>query len=376
MVEDARQLAINALVRIETDGAYANLLLPKMLAESSLDSRDRALVTELVYGSTRRKRAHDYVIDKFLMHDPPTVARAALRIGTHQLIDMHTPPHAAVSATVQATPPRFRGLLNAVLRKVAKAESAGITFPNRAVELSYPDWIFDCLIADRGESVALEVLTVMNLPALQQTRADGYTQDASSSQVAAQVPISHGALVLDLCAAPGGKASAIASRGGAVVATDLRLSRAGLIVDNMARLGYKPTLQGSGVVPLVANGTTPPFKNESFGAVLVDAPCSGLGALRRRPDARWRVKLQDVGELALLQTQMLRAAAPLVALNGTLLYSVCTLSRAETETVIDTLASDLDALGFAHESSELSLPTSEQDGMFSALWIRSRPISS
>ena len=103
---DARRVAIDAIVRIDDGGAYANVVLPGILAETDLEPRDKAFVTELVYGSTRRKRALDHVVDRFLLQDPPTAARAALRIGAHQLIEMGTPPHAAVSATVSAAPKR------------------------------------------------------------------------------------------------------------------------------------------------------------------------------------------------------------------------------------------------------------------------------
>ena len=368
MSANVRRLAIDAVVRIETDGAYANLLLPKILAETDLDSRDKGLATELVYGSTRRKRAHDHVVDKFLVRDPPPVARAALRIGTHQLIDMGTPPHAAVSATVEATPKRFRGLVNAVLRKVAAAHAAGIEYPSEAVALSYPDWIVARLSEDLGQEAALDALRVMNLPARRQRRADGYVQDPSSTRVVALVPAAPGDLVLDLCAAPGGKATEIASRGAAVVAADLRLARAGLIVGNAGKLGYRPTLGDYGVVVVAADGTAPPFVDASFDAVLVDAPCSGLGALRRRPDARWRIEPEDISALVALQQQLLRSAARLVAPEGTLVYSVCTLTDAETSEVVEQTAPDLEALGFDHLSSSLSLPTPDQDGMFSSLW--------
>lgn len=373
MVTNVRRLAIDAVVRIETDGAYANLLLPRILDETDLDSRDRGLATELVYGSTRRKRAHDHVVDKFLTRDPPPVARAALRLGTHQLIDMGTPPHAAVSATVEATPAKFRGLVNAVLRKVAAAHSAGISFPSEAVALSYPDWIVARLSEDLGEKAALDALKVMNLPARQQRRADGYVQDPSSTRIAALVPANPGDLVLDLCAAPGGKSTAIAARGAAVVAADLRLARAGLIVANAKKLGHSPTLQDNGVAVVAADGTAPPFIDASFDAVLVDAPCSGLGALRRRPDARWRIKPEDISALVALQQQLLRNAARLVVHGGTLVYGVCTLTSAETSEVVGETSPDLKDLGFDHVSSDLSLPTVEQDGMFSSLWTRSGP---
>ncbi len=367
---DTRRTAIDAVVRIESDGAYANVLLPRMLAKTELETRDRGLVTELVYGSTRRKRALDHVVDRFLMTDPPPIARAALRIGAHQLIEMGTPPHAAVSATVQATPKRFRGLVNAVLRKVATAASAGIEYPSQAVALSYPDWIVTLLIEELGEQRAVDALSAMNLPARSQRREDGYVQDQSSQQVAALVPSAPGSLVLDLCAAPGGKSTEIAGRGASVVAVDLHPGRAGLIAGNVDRLGYRGRLEGTGVAVVVADGAAPPFPRGTFDAALVDAPCSGLGALRRRPDARWRIRPTDVSALAVLQRRLLGSAAPLVAPGGTLVYSVCTLNAAETTEVVDATGGELAALGFTLQSNGMAVPSSDRDGMFWSVWTR------
>ncbi|MCY3850256.1 MAG: hypothetical protein OXF75_05570 [Acidimicrobiaceae bacterium] len=370
MRADARRIAVDAVVRIESEGAYANVLLPKMLADVDLDARDKGFVTELVYGSTRRKRALDHVVDRFLVQEPPPVARAALRLGAHQLIEMGTPPHAAVSATVQAAPKRFRGLVNAVLRKVATAHSAGISYPSDAVALSYPDWMVARLREDLGNRKADDSLRSMNLPARPQRREDGYVQDPSSQRVAALVPAAPGDVVLDLCAAPGGKSTEIAGRGAAVLAADLRLGRAGLVVQNAERLGCSPELEANGVAVVVADGTVPPFRRRTFDAVLVDAPCSGLGSLRRRPDARWRIQPQDIGELATLQQQLLKSAAELVVSGGTLVYSVCTLTAAETTGVLEATVADLNALGFDPLSSDLSLPTPEHDGMFYSVWTR------
>ena len=135
-VPDPRRVAVEALVRIERDGAYANLVLPKMLARSGLGERDRAFATQLVYGTTRHRRACDWFIDRFALGDLDLETRAALQLGTFQLRMLGTPPHAAVSATVDVVPRRVRGLVNAVLRKIASADDA---WPSDAVRLSYPD---------------------------------------------------------------------------------------------------------------------------------------------------------------------------------------------------------------------------------------------
>ncbi|MEZ5244704.1 MAG: transcription antitermination factor NusB [Acidimicrobiales bacterium] len=374
---DARRVAIDAIVRIEDGGAYANVVLPKLLAETDLEPRDKAFVTELVYGSTRRKRALDHVVDRFLLQDLPSAARAALRIGAHQLIEMGTPPHAAVSATVSAAPKRFRGMVNAVLRKVAAAANNGIDYPSLAVELSYPDWMVARLADELGDDAAQAALRTMNEAATVQRRHDGYVQDESSRRVAAMVPSSPGDLVLDMCAAPGGKATEIAGRGAMVVAADMRLGRVGLIAGNVARLGL------DGVALVQADGTAPPFAPASFDAVLVDAPCSGLGALRRRPDARWRITADDIDALGVLQTELLAAAAPLVRHGGTLVYSVCTLTRRESVDVVAANADLLGELGFAGtggegdgwrrfgEGVEVLEPGAEHDGMCRALFERS-----
>jgi 16S rRNA (cytosine967-C5)-methyltransferase len=328
---DARRLAVEALVRIERDGAYANLVLPRLLERSGLPDRDRAFATELVYGTTRYLRACDWFVDRFALGDLDPTVRAALRVGTYQLRVLGTPPHAAVSATVDTVPRRARGLVNAVLRKVASAEDA---WPSDAVRLSYPDWVLARLTADLGAERAEAALVSMNGAATTSERADGYTQDLASQWVAEAVEASDGELVLDLCAAPGGKATAIAGSGATVVAADSRFSRAGLVVGNATRVGLAP-----GQLPVVvADGARPPFADGTFDRALVDAPCSGLGSLRRRPDARWRIDAHVPERLATLQAALLDAAAPLVRPGGTLVYSVCTLTVAETTDVADAFA--------------------------------------
>lgn len=331
---EARRLAVEALVRIERDDAYANLVLPPMLSASSLERRDRAFVTELVYGVTRMRRACDWLVDRFLP-DPDrvdTTARSWLRLGAFQAVVLGTPPHAAVSATVEAAPKRLRGLCNAVLRRVTA--SMPVTWPSDAVRLSVPDWMFDRLVADVGVDRAIAAIETMDRPATMTVREDGYVQDPGSQFVVDVVGAGDGDLVLDMCAAPGGKATGMVAAGARVVATDLRPHRVGLVAGNRRSLG----IDEGRLAVLVADGLAPPFRPGSFDIVLLDAPCSGLGSLRRRPDARWRIQPDDIATLAALQRSLLDAALAQVRPGGVVVYSVCTITRDETVAVDEWLA--------------------------------------
>jgi len=366
----ARRLAVDALVRIDSEGAYANLTLPSMLSKSALDQRDRAFVTELVYGTTRMCRACDWLVDRFLP-DPGRIdanTRAWLRIGAFQLAFLDTPPHAAVGATVEAAPRRTSGLCNAVLRKVAT--SLPVTWPSEQVRLSQPDWIFELLAADLGPEVAVGALEAMNRSATATVREDGYVQDQASQWVVDAAEVTIGDLVLDMCAAPGGKATALAAAGARVVAADVRPSRVGLIAENARRLA----LASDSFMVLAADGTAPPLRPAVFDKVLLDAPCSGLGALRRRPDARWRIMPADIEALAGLQRRLIESAITLVRPGGELIFSVCTLSRTESLDIDEWLAADhpelvaLDAPGAAWTPlgrGAILLPQSaDTDGMY------------
>lgn len=353
-------------MRIDEEGAYANLVLRAELDRSGLDARDRAFATDLVYGVTRLRRRLDFLVDRFLLRPVDPTVRAALRMGAYQLHELRTPPHAAVSATVEAAPRRARGLVNAVLRRVAGAPVGPGGWPSAAVRLSYPDWVVERLVADLGERDALAALGTMDRPATVTERPDGYVQDLASQWVADLVEARFGHLVADLAAAPGGKATALAATGAKVVAADVRLSRARLIAANAERLGTP-------VAVVVADGTAPPFPPRTFDRVLVDAPCSGIGTFRRRPDARWRVGPEDVERLAGLQRRMLAAAAELVRPGGLLVYSVCTLTAAEGPEVAATVDREpLDPPGEPWRPwgrGALLLPQAAgTDGMFVARW--------
>ncbi|MBV8950020.1 MAG: 16S rRNA (cytosine(967)-C(5))-methyltransferase RsmB [Actinobacteria bacterium] len=381
----ARALALDALVRVE-EGAYSNIVLPAMLRESSLSARDRAFVTNLVYGTIRRTRALDHVLGAVAERpltqlDPPV--RAALRLGAAQLLD-GVSAHAAVSETVEAAgprAPRARGFVNAVLRKLARLGPPwplpqGDTVDAVAVRTSHPDWIVERLYADLGPDDAAGVLASDNLapavtlrvnrrrttvddvaaeltaggahvsrgalvpdalvvsgtgdPAALPAVAEGRAtpQDQASQAVVALLDLQPSHRVLDVAAGPGGKAAAageIVGEGGLVVAVELHPARTRLTARAARRLGVMS------VDALAADARRLPVRaTHGFDRVLVDAPCSGLGVLRRRPEARFRIQPGDVDTLARRQRELLAAAVPHLRPGGRLVYSVCTLTNAET----------------------------------------------
>ncbi|MGK2948137.1 MAG: transcription antitermination factor NusB [Acidimicrobiales bacterium] len=317
MNRPARAIALDALDRIDRDGAYANLVLPELLGRSGLAARDRHFATELVYGTTRMRRACDFLVDRFLTRDLDLRVRNALRLGAYQLHFLAMPPHAAVGETVEVAPKAARGLVNAVLRKVA---SHDVSWPDTGTELSYPDWIVEALTTDLGADAAIAALEVMNTAPSVTERADGYVQDLASQWVAESVEPRPGERVADLCAAPGGKATLLADSGAFVVAADIRPGRVSLIGANVVAR-HLPLL--------VADAAAPPIAPGSLDRVLIDAPCSGLGTLRRRPDARWRIDAGSPQRLGAVQRRLVDAAVDLLRPGGTLVYSVCTLTDAE-----------------------------------------------
>lgn len=364
--DTARAVAYRALCRIDHEGAYANLLLPSMLETSGLSDRDRRFVTDLVYGTTRMRRACDASIDRFVLQEPDPTTRSLLRLGAYQLMYAGVPAHAAVGETVRLAPQRVRGFVNAVLRRIAAAPMP--SWPGIASELSYPDWIVERLVAELGEHEALESLRRMNEPPPVTVRDDGYVQDRSSQWVAELVGAQAGERVLDVCAAPGGKATALSRTGAFVVAAELQPQRARLIASNAARVGVNVSV-------VVADGTRPAFGERSFDRVLIDAPCSGLGSLRRRADARWNIQPADISGLARTQQALLDSCAALVRPGGTLVYSVCTLTAEES--IAHPMPDDFEAIGAPTEpwvpygdGARLLPQTADTDGMVIRRWRR------
>jgi 16S rRNA (cytosine967-C5)-methyltransferase len=421
---DARDVALAALERVD-EGAYANLALPALLRRTSLTSSDRAAVTDLVYGSLRMRAALDHALSP-LSRQPldrlePLVLRG-LRLGAYALLFGGTAAHAAVAETVGAVARAGHrgqaGYVNAVLRRLAAAPPAWPD-PERdpvgwaTTRGSHPAWMVEEALARLGpremvalveadntrpevslratpgratrdqllaelaeagaparpsplspECVILERGDPGRLPAVRDGRA--VVQDAASALVAPAVGATAGDLVADLAAGPGGKAGHLAALGAQVLAVELHPGRARLVAETARRLGVADRLHA-----VVADGRRPPLRPAAADAVLVDAPCANLGSLRRRPEARWRHGPGDVAGLVDLQLGLLEAAADAVRPGGTVLYSVCTWTRAETDGVVAELGERRPDLRL-DETRQLWPHRDGSDGMFLARLFKVR----
>ena len=240
-MSNARQLAYRCLQRIDHDGAYANLLLQSELGRSRLSERDRGFVTELVYGTTRMRRGCDALIDRFLVKEPQPSLRTLLRLGAYQLHFAGVAAHAAVGETVELAPKAARGFRQRDLAP-CRRHADGLAERCGPPELSRIGSSRGC-DAELGDE-AEAAMSRMNEPAPVSVRDDGYRQDLASQWVAAAVEAQPGERILDLCAAPGGKATAMAASGAFVVAADLQMHRARLI---------------RGVPVVVGDAAAPPF---------------------------------------------------------------------------------------------------------------------
>jgi len=357
-ISPARAAAYEVLRRVFEEGAYADRALRG--ASEGLDARDRALARQLAFGSVQRARTLDHAIETLGKRpvsklDPPVLA--ALRLGAYQLGYLDgVPRYAAVNESVELVRrARLESAVpftNAVLRRVGeRIERLLASLPEGPLKHSYPDWVWDVWRRDLGEDEALALMRAQNEPppvVVRHVRGqspDGSATDIPRAYTVDRVdekalergeiwPQSRGSQlaglcvrsgpadrVLDLCAAPGGKASMLA---GDVVAVEVNEARARELEENLRRLG------ADRVTVVRADGRDLPAELSGFDRALVDAPCSGLGVLAARPDLRWRSS-----PLPELQLELLRAAAERVRPGGTIVYSVCTVNADESEAVVD-----------------------------------------
>jgi 16S rRNA (cytosine967-C5)-methyltransferase len=363
VIAPARSAAFEVVLRVFEQDAYADRALAG--AVEGLDERDRALAQRLAYGTVQRVRPLDFGIEQLGKRpvrklDAPV--RASLRLGAYQLAFTELPEHAVVDNAVElvraARRERAVPFTNAVMRRLAHGLRGLVaSLPEGPVKESYPDWIAETWARDFGDEAALSLMRAQNEPPALEVRAaepvgeptdvpGAYVVErvdpgrmwamSRASQLAAIVVGSqHGERVLDACAAPGGKTTMLS---GQVTAVELHPGRAAALAANVG-----PNVD-------VVNADVRELDVHGFDRALVDAPCSGLGVLARRPDLRWRAR-----PLPELQLELLRAAAARTKPGGTIVYAVCTLNADENEAVID--ASGLEVEPLTDEWPQYAHPT-------------------
>lgn len=390
----ARRVAFETIRAVNESDAYANLLLPTSIARADLSPADAGLATELTYGTLRRQGTYDAIIA--IAADRPTheidpAVLDALRLGVHQLLSTRVASHAAVNESVElaraAAGRGAAGFANAVLRRVSRdtpgdwmtrvAESARSDDEQLALLFSHPVWVvraFRRALAAEGRSDELEALltadnasprvTMAALPGLADVpeearrtpfspigfRLGGGDPDSvvrgsggrvrvqdEGSQLAAlaltrALPVATGERWLDLCAGPGGKTAVLAAEalahGAALEANEISPARAGLVRQALAGVPLDVPVSEEDGRSRAANAPG------TYDRILVDAPCTGLGALRRRPEARWRKAPSDVPSLIELQGELLDAAVSALKPGGVVAYVTCSPHLAETAGVV------------------------------------------
>jgi len=377
----ARLLAFDVLTEVNRNEGYSNLLLPHALNASKLDDRDRSLVTELLYGTIRMQGKHDWVLAQISDRPWSEVDSGIVdicRLGVHQIHEMRIPDHAAVAATVEVARKRIgeskASFVNALLRNVTRKTIEEWFMPldaisdpveRLAIAYSHPEWIVSAyydllknwdeveaalrinneaatptLVSWPGFSTQQDLVEIGGEPtvfspygvhwkgnpgALDLIKARKIGVQDEGSQLVAEVfsKVAGGTSWLDLCAGPGGKAALLSSiaRQRAIVftANEISSARAELV---------KQVVHGDRV--LVSDGRTIGLLTEKFDAILIDAPCTGLGALRRRPEVRWRRSLQDLRALTQLQRELIDSAIQALNPGGVLGYATCSPHLAET----------------------------------------------
>jgi 16S rRNA (cytosine967-C5)-methyltransferase len=390
-------VALELLFAVEFDDAYANLLLPKLLLDSRLDERDSALAQELAFGTLRWQLFYDRIIEecaKRYSDEIDVKTLAVLRLGAHQLLAMRIPPHAALDETVELAKQFVSrgagGFVNGVLRRISERQREewlvlvldGLENPieRLAVEFSHPIWIVkalqqalqldgregelrDLLLADNiAPLVSLVALPGLSKKAdledlpigpaspigafldggdpnkLEAFRDGRIRAQDQGSQLAALAlvrtrEVSKGEKWLDLCAGPGGKAALLGAeaklQGAMLTCNELLPHRAKLVSQALSKID-------SGIKISVEDGRSYSDKHKGeFDRILLDAPCTGLGALRRRPESRWRKQQADVAELTKLQEELLQSAWDCLKPGGIIAYVTCSPHVAETNSIID-----------------------------------------
>lgn len=389
--QSVRYLAMIVLNAVEQDGAYVNLKLSQVLNDNVLNINDSALLTEIVYGVTQRRMTLDAIIDAHITKRIPLWLRNVLRIAAFQLLFLNkVPSYAVLSQATDCVRIKagvsmvnfVRGVIHAIERdgqsQLEKIDELPDTPENMAIKYSAPVWLINYFVKHRGIDVAkamfrslldkpalsvrtngnplvmdaikeqftthpsrlvpkfaLRVLSGQIAKSLWFEQGDITIQDETSMLVALAGQIKGDDVVLDACAAPGGKTTHIASflQDGHVIALDVHEHKLALIRDNATRLNVKDRVFEQ---LLDARDVSKIFEVEQFDKVFVDAPCSGLGLMRRKPDIKYTKLLDGVSDLSAIQMAILESVDKTLKSKGLLIYSTCTLTTRENQETIQT----------------------------------------
>ena len=428
MRQTARSVALEAIRRVTDEGAYSTIVIPGALGRSRLDERDRAFATDLAFGTIRHLTSIDWALDRVASRPVARMtpsARTVARLGAYQLLFTGVAPHAAVGETVGLARDRERGFVNAVLRRVAaepppwpagagvddvslrtgmatwavrelgrllppeEVEPAAAAFASPAplcvrtnTSVIEPDRLREALLEAGMQPRAAPLDATCFLldggdPSALPGYAEGWftVQDQASAFVVRALDPRQGESVLDACAAPGGKTFFVASlvgERGLTVGADAHPGRARAIGRGATRLGLRPLV--------VVQDATAPALRGPFDRILVDAPCSGLGSSRRRPELLWRNRKDQLSRLARTQVEIVSGLTDLLRPGGRLVYSVCTFPRAETDAAADAIVRhrpDLEPEAIAGPDGpahrvRLWPHRQGSDGMFVAAFVRKR----
>lgn len=328
-ISPSRTVAFDVLRRVHEGAFAADLLLAK---SKDLDSRDAGLASEIVFGCLRYQLQLDCLIGRLSSSANLDIeVRIALRMGIYQLRYLERiPAHAAVAESVElvkrARKRSAAGLVNAVLRKVDREP---VAWPDRATELSCPQWLLERWDRQFGADVTDRIARAFLEPPETYVASTGRLQDVGSQSIVPLLDLAPGLTFLDLCAAPGNKTAQALEYGVQAIACDLHWHRLRNVpAENCRRV--------------VLDATRPlPFEGETrFDRILVDAPCSGTGTLGRNPEIKWRVNPSDLTELHELQVRILSNAMAHLKPGGRIVYSTCSLEREENEDVIGAVGGD------------------------------------
>lgn len=417
---NVRDAALSILLAVDKNQAYSNLLLHETIKRHKIEPKDRALLTEMTYGTLQHKMTLDYYLEPFIRGKIDHWVRWLLRLSLYQMHYLtRIPPHAAVNEAVEIAKRRghkgiastVNGILRSILRQGVRSTDE-ITDPieRLSIATSHPNWLVERWVAAYGMATTQAMLEENNVPPIQTVRVNltkGTVEEAITHLTAEGIKVERSTLipeclhitggqaartsafgqglitiqdessmlpatvmnpqpdwrVLDMCAAPGGKTTHLAEKmndEGSILALDLHPHKLELIDENTARLG----LESIDTAPLDGRKAPEYLAVESFDAVLVDAPCSGLGVMRRKPDIKYTKREEDLESLQAIQLSLLKAATRLLKPGGLLIYSTCTVDKTENEGTVAQFLQDVKKMQLTPlQNLPAALDTKQKDGM-------------